>query len=83
MVTAFSQTLTLQIEHEEVFHTTLQFDDWTKRSQTPADEKAGLEQIFLTSDEHTQQYFDITRRSDGHLDSFKHDVALLKGRKQV
>ena len=71
----------LRIEHEEIFHTALQFDDWTKRSQTSADEKAALEQIFLTSDEHTQQYFDVTRRADGHLDSFKHDVVLLKGRK--
>ena len=72
----------LQVEYEEVFHTPLQYDDWTKRAQLSADEKASLEQFMLSSDEHTQQYFDIMRRSDGHLDSFKHDLVLLKGQKK-
>ncbi len=72
----------LQLQYEEGFHTTLQYDDWTKRAQVPADEKASLEQFILSSDEHTKEYFNITLRADGHLDTFYHDVALLKGRKK-
>ncbi len=71
----------LQVEYEEIFRRPLQYDDWTKRSQMPTDEKAALEQFILRSDEHTQKYFDVSLHEDGHIDSFSNDVVLLKGRK--
>ena len=73
----------LHVEHEEIFRRPLQFDDWTKRSQMPADEKASLEQFMLNSAEHTQHYFDVTLHTDGHIASFSNDYVLLKGRKMV
>ncbi len=72
----------LQIEHEEFFRKTHQYDDWTTRSQMPPEEKARLEQFMQESDEHIQRYFEITRRPDGHLESFTNDFILLKGRKR-
>jgi len=73
----------LHVEYEEIFRRPLQFDDWTKRSQMHADEKAALEQFILGSDEHTQKYFDVTLHTDGHIDSISNDYVLLKGRKQM
>ncbi len=71
----------LQVEYEEVFRRGLQYDDWTKRSQLPAAEKASLEQFIVGSDAHTRAYFDVSLRADGHLDSISNDYVLLKGRK--
>ena len=72
----------LEIEHREFFRRTHKYDDWTKRSQLPAREKEALEQFILTSATHIQDSFAVTRRADGHLDSFSNDFILLKGRKR-
>jgi len=72
----------LQVEYEELFRRPLQYDDWTKRSQMPADKKAALEQFILGQDEHTRTYFDVVQRADGHLESISNDYVLLKGRKK-
>ncbi len=72
----------LQVEYEEVFRRGLQYDDWTKRSQLPTDEKASLEHFILNSDAHTREYFDVSLHADGHLDSISNDYVLLKGRKK-
>lgn len=72
----------LQVEHEEVFRRGLQYDDWTKRSQLPEDDKASLEQFIVGSDANTRAYFDVSLRADGHLDSISNDYVLLKGRKK-
>lgn len=71
----------LQVEQREFFRKTHHYDDWTARSQLPAAEKAKLEQFILESNERLQKYFEITCRSDGHLESFTNDFILLKGRK--
>ena len=72
----------LQVEYEEIFRRGLQYDDWTKRSQLPADEKASLEHFILNSDTDTREYFDVSLHADGHLDSISNDYVLLKGRKK-
>ena len=72
----------LHVEYEEIFRRPLYYDDWTKRSQMPADEKASLEQFILGSDEHTRNYFDVTLHANGHIDSISNDYVLLKGRKK-
>jgi len=72
----------LQVEYEEIFRRGLRYDDWTKRSQLPVDEKASLEHFILSSDAHTRTYFDVSRHADGHLDSISNDYVLLKGRKK-
>ena len=72
----------LQVEYEELFRRGLQYDDWTKRSQLPADEKASLEHFILNSDAHTRAFFDVSLHADGHLDSISNDFVLLKGRKK-
>jgi len=72
----------LQVEYEELFRRPLQYDDWTKRSQLPTNEKAALEKFILGQDEHTRTYFDVTQRVDGHLESISNDYVLLKGRKK-
>ncbi|HYK87062.1 MAG TPA: methyltransferase domain-containing protein [Ktedonobacteraceae bacterium] len=71
----------LQVEHMELLRKTHDYDDWTRRSQLPADEKAGLERFILESDPRIQSYFEVVRKADGHLDSFSNDFILLKGRK--
>ncbi len=73
----------LQIEHEEFFRKTFQYDDWTARSQLPTNEKASLERFIVESNAHIRNYFDVSLRSDGHLDSFTIDSILLKGRKSI
>jgi hypothetical protein len=65
----------------EFLRKTHDYDDWTRRSQLPADEKAGLERFILQSDPRIQSYFEVVRKADGHLDSFSNDFILLKGRK--
>ncbi len=72
----------LQVEYEEIFRRPLQYDDWTKRSQLPATEKAALEQFMVSKSEHVRKHFEVSLRPDGHLDSFSNDFVLLKGRKQ-
>jgi ubiquinone/menaquinone biosynthesis C-methylase UbiE len=72
----------LQVEYEELFRRPLQYDDWTKRAQLPADEKASLEQFILRQDKHTRMYFNVVQRADGHLESISNDYVLLKGRKR-
>jgi ubiquinone/menaquinone biosynthesis C-methylase UbiE len=71
----------LTIEHVEFFRKTHDFDDWTRRSQMPAEEKVALERFILESDAETQRYFEIQRKADGHLASFTNDYLLVKSRK--
>jgi len=78
--TFFSQA-GLKIENMEFFRKTHHYDDWTLRSQLPANEKAALERFILESSPRIQNYFEVSRRTDGHLDSFTNDFILLKGRK--
>ncbi len=65
----------------EFFRKTHHYDDWSLRSQLPASEKAALERFILESSPGIQNYFEVSRRADGHLDSFTNDFILLKGRK--
>ena len=78
--TFFSQA-GLKIENMEFFRKTHHYDDWTLRSQLPVHEKAALERFILESSPRIQNYFEVSRRVDGHLDSFTNDFILLKGRK--
>lgn len=73
----------LRIEHREFFRRTHHYDDWTTRSQLPANEKAALEQFILSSDARVRRYFEVVVRPDAHLESFTNDFILLKGRKSV
>jgi ubiquinone/menaquinone biosynthesis C-methylase UbiE len=78
---AFFTQAGLRIEHVEFFRKTHHYDDWTARAQLPTGEKTKLEQFILGSDARIQSYFEVTQRSDGHLESFTNDFILLKGRK--
>jgi ubiquinone/menaquinone biosynthesis C-methylase UbiE len=78
---AFFAQAGLQIEHQEFFRKTHHYDDWTVRAQLPLTEKVRLEQFILDRNARIQRYFEIVRRSDGHLESFTNDFILLKGRK--
>lgn len=71
----------LSIEQKEFFRRTHDYDDWTTRSQLPPEEKASLERYMLASDTRIQRYFEISVHANGHLNSFKTDFILLKGRK--
>ena len=71
----------LAIEHQEFFRKAHEYDDWTRRSQMDAGEKARLARFILSSDERIQRYFEVTRKADGELLSFTNDFILLKGRK--
>jgi ubiquinone/menaquinone biosynthesis C-methylase UbiE len=77
----FFKEAALLIEHSEFFRTKLDYDDWTARAQLPLHEKLALERFILESSPHIQHYFEVTRRADGHLESFSNDFILLKGRK--
>ena len=72
----------LHVEYEELFRRPLHYDDWTKRSQMVASEKAALEQFILEQDEQTRRHFDVIQRADGHIESISNDFVLLKGRKK-
>ncbi len=72
----------LQVEQQELFSRTHDYDDWTARSQLSANEKAALEQFILAASEDMRNYFAITTRPDGHLKQFNTEVLLMKGRKQ-
>lgn len=80
---SFFQQVGLQVEHTEFFRKAHQFDDWTTRSQMPANEKAALENYMLTSDSAIQQFFEVTQHSNGHIATFTSNFILLKGRKLV
>src|SRR5579863_7457903 len=71
----------LRVEHVEYFRKTHEYNDWTRRSQLPDNEKAKLAQFITTSDPHIQQHFDVKLDADGQLESFTNDFILLKGRK--
>jgi len=77
----FFKEAALLIEHTEFLRTKLDYDDWTTRAQLPLQEKLALERFILESNQHIQHYFEVTRRADGHLESFSTDFILLKGRK--
>jgi hypothetical protein len=47
--------------------------------QLPASEKAALERFILESSSRLQNYFEVSRRADWHLESFTNDFILLKG----
>ena len=78
---AFFAQAGLGVEYEETFRKTHNYDDWTARSQLPAEEKAALEHFILTSSDKIQRSYDIKTRSDGHLESITSNTILLKGRK--
>ena len=78
---AFFAQAGLGVEYEETFRKTHNYDDWTARSQLPAEEKAALEHFILTSSDKIQRSYDIKTRSDGHLESITSNAILLKGRK--
>lgn len=80
---AFFTQAGLRVEHMEFFRKTHSYDDWTLRSQLPNSEKALLEQFIYKSDPRIQSYFEVTRKTDGHLESFSNDFILLKGRKHL
>lgn len=71
----------LRIEHREFFRKTHQYDDWTTRSQMPADEKEQLARFILESDARIRSHFEVTQHPDGRLASFTNDFIFLKGRK--
>jgi ubiquinone/menaquinone biosynthesis C-methylase UbiE len=71
----------LRVEQMEFFRRTHDYDDWTLRSQLPNNEKAQLEQFILESNPRIQDYFEVVRKADGHLERFSNDFILLKGRK--
>ena len=71
----------LLVEHVEFFRKVHEYDDWTARSRTPADEKAKLAQFMLESSPRIQSYFEIVQRADRQLESFTNDFILMKGRK--
>lgn len=71
----------LQIEEEELFRRTHDYDLWTQRSQMSAENKLALTTFILNSSAQTQEYFDMTRKADGQLDTLTMDFLLLKGRK--
>ena len=72
----------LEVEQEEMFRRTHDYDNWTTISQLSAEGKRELEQFILGSEPHIQRYFAVTAREDGHLDHFSIDFVLLKGRKK-
>ena len=49
--------------------------------QLPDSEKAALERFILESSSRIQNYFEVSRHADGHLESFTNDFIFLKGRK--
>ena len=71
----------LQVEQQELFSRTHNYDDWTARSQLSTEEKAALERFILASDDHIQHYFAVTTQPDGHLQQLNTEVLMLKGRK--
>jgi hypothetical protein len=72
----------LDIELEEMFRRTHDYDNWTTMAQLSAEGKWELEQFILGSEPYIQRYFAVTTREDGHLDHFSIDFVLLKGRKK-
>lgn len=72
----------LLIEHTAFFRKTHRYDDWTARSQLPAEEKIALAHFILGSHPRVQRYFEVSVRPDGALESFTNDFLLLKGRKK-
>lgn len=78
---AFYQQAGLTIEHREFFRKTHDYDDWTKRSQMPPDDKSQLARFILNSDQHIRDYFEVKTGPDGQLVSWTNDFLLLKGRK--
>jgi ubiquinone/menaquinone biosynthesis C-methylase UbiE len=70
----------LLVEQVDFFRSVHNYEAWTERARLPVPERAALEQFFLESDETIQNYFEITRRSDGHLESYTNDLILIKGR---
>jgi len=71
----------LLVEHIEFFRKVHKYNDWTERSRLPAEEKAQLAEFILASNARIHNYFEVSRRADGQLDSFTNDFILLKGRK--
>lgn len=78
---AFFAEAGLRIEHLEYFRKSHEYEDWTRRSQMPANEKARLTEYMLTSDSRIQQYFEIKRAPAGQVEVFTNDFIFLKGRK--
>ena len=78
--TFFSQA-GIQIELQEFFRKSHEYEDWTARAHMSIDEKTKLEQFIIESNERIQDHFEIKRHPDGHLASFTNDFILLKGRK--
>src|SRR5438105_1922363 len=58
---AFFNEAGLRVEHREFFRKTHHYDDWTLRSQLPANEKARLERFILEGSPRIQGYFEIIR----------------------
>jgi len=80
--TFFTQA-NLQIEHQEIFRRTHNYDDWTTRSQMPEVEKIRLETYILQSAPHIQDYFAVETHENGHIKNFSTDFIILKGRKST
>jgi ubiquinone/menaquinone biosynthesis C-methylase UbiE len=72
----------LDVEYEEIFRRTHDYDDWTARAQMPGEEKEKLARVILASSATIQRYFSVTNRPDGSLESISMDYVLLKGRKK-
>ncbi|GAC1564721.1 MAG: class I SAM-dependent methyltransferase [Ktedonobacteraceae bacterium] len=77
----FFQQASLTVEHREFFRKSHEYADWTERAHLSDAEKVQLERFILESDERSQDYFEVKRTSDGHLESFTNDFSLLKGLK--
>ena len=71
----------LRVEGQESFRRAHQYDDWTQRSQMEEKEKLALEEFVLKSDVQVKEYFAISQKADGHLDTFSLDCFLMKGKK--
>ncbi len=77
----FCEKAHLRVEHTEFFRKTHDYNTWTDRAQLPAAEKTALARFIVESDARIQEYFEVTRRPDGSLQSFSNDFILLKARK--
>lgn len=78
---AFFDGAGLLVERQEIFRRIHQYQDWTARAQMLEEEKQELERYILNSAPGIQEYFEVTRDSDGRLKSLSMDFILLKGRK--
>jgi ubiquinone/menaquinone biosynthesis C-methylase UbiE len=78
---AFLEPVGLQIEHTEpITRNSYDFQDWTARIRTPADERDALEQWLLAAEPRFKQFFAIVEK-DGHVESLRGNFGIIVARK--